>query len=213
LFGLFFECYAQQLGKSRWADQSQKIERYADAIFLDYPAAKIIHMIRDPRDRYICSKEVLRQQWGQEKRIWDYHRDISSWRRSVYLAERNQKRYPDGYKVVRYETLVSQPRQTLHDICGFLGEADLPLSLLPKNLQGFTDDSGQNKYDHLSTAYIGRFREAMSGREVAFMQAQAGQAMAAYNYELEPVQLSLKEQLLLYFIDWPIGLARKAKRL
>ncbi len=49
----------------------------------------------------------------------------------------------------------------------------------------------------------------MSEREVAFIQSQAKQAMAANNYDLEPVQLSLKDYLLLYFMDGPIYLAHR----
>jgi len=211
LFALFFEYYTQHSGKLRWGDQSQKIERYVDAIFKNYPTAKIIHVIRDPRDRCISSREAVRRQWGREKDLGELHRHISGWLRSVYLAERNQKRYPDSYKIVRYETLVSQPEETLHDVCAFLGEADIPMPLLMKGLTGFRDDSGKSKYENLSMAYIGRFREVMSGHEIAFMQIQAKQAMVAYNYDLEPVQLSLKDYLLFYFIDWPIHLARKGQ--
>jgi hypothetical protein len=210
LFALFFEYYAEHCGKPRWGDQSQKIERYASAIFANYPTAKIIHMLRDPRDRYTC-KEIVRRRRGEEKTIWDFHRYTSGWLRSVHLAEQNQKQYPDCYKIVRYEALVSQPQETLHDVCVFLGEADIPAPLLAEGLRGFRDDSGNSKHHNLSTAYIGCFREAMPGHEIAFMQEQAKQAMAVYSYDLEPIQLSLSDYLLLYFIDWPSNLAVKYK--
>jgi hypothetical protein len=212
LFALFFEYYAEHCGKPRWGDQSQKIERYAGAIFANYPGAKIIHMIRDPRDRYTC-KEVIRRRRGEEKTFGDFHRYINGWLRSVYLAEQNQIQYSSRYKIVRYETLVSQPQKTLHDVCAFLDEADIPTPLLMESLQGFRDDSGKSKYDNVSTAYVGCFREAMSAREIAFMQSQTKQAMVVYNYELEPIQLSLIDYLLLYLIDWPINLARRPNNL
>ncbi len=209
LFALFFEYHTERLGKSRWGDQSQKIARYAAAIYANYPTARIIHMIRDPRDKR-ASKAVSRQR-NEEKSFADLHRDVNKWLRSARLAEQNQKQYPDSYKVVRYETLVSQPQETLHDLCTFLGEADIPAPLLLEGIRGFRDDSGESKYDVVSTAYVGCFRQAMSGHEIAFIQAQAKQAMAVYNYELEPVQLSLRDYLLLYFADWPLYFARKLK--
>jgi hypothetical protein len=210
LFALFFEYHAERSGKSRWGDQSQKIERYADAIVSNYPTAKIVHMIRDLRDK--CAGKSIRRQRGGKKNWREFQRDVSGWLRSVELAERNQKRYPDGYKIVRYETLVCQPRETLHDICAFLGETDIPPALLSEGLQGFRDDNGNSEFDTISSAYIGRFRETMSGREIAFIQARARQAMAAYNYELEPVRLSPRDYLLFYLFDGPIHLVSKYRR-
>ena len=208
LFALFFDYDAQRAGKARWGDQSQKLERHADAILAAYPAACVIHMIRDPRDRYTC-KEIVRKRRG--KKGLDLHRDTNIWLGSAFLAQRNQERYPDGYQVVRYETLVSQPKETLHQVCAFLGEVDIPAPRLTEGLQGFQDDSGYSRYDGVSTAYVGCFREAMPGHQVAFMQAQTQQAMVAYNYDLEPVRLSLRDSLMLYLIDWPIFLAVKGQ--
>lgn len=210
LFALLFEYHAERSGKPRWVDQSQKLERYAEAIFTNYPTAKMIHMIRDPRDRY-ASKNINRRRAG-ETNLGDLDRDIKGWLRSVRLAEQNLNRYPGRYKVVRYETLVSQPAETLHDICAFLGEADIPAELLQEGLQGFQDESGASKYNTVSTAYVGRFRQAMPRHQIAFIQARARQAMALYNYHLEPVQLSLRDYLLLYCVNWPVYLARKWKR-
>ncbi len=119
LSATILERYTERLGKSRWGDQAQKIECYADVIFTNYPTAKIIHMIRDPRDRIAC-KKVVRRRRNEEKKIRQFHSDISGWLLSVYLAEQNQKQYPDRYKIVDYETLCFQPKETMHDVCVFL---------------------------------------------------------------------------------------------
>jgi hypothetical protein len=42
----------------------------------------------------------------------------------------------------------------------------------------------------------------MSPPEIAFMQAYAGQKMAAYGYQLENVQFSLGERAHMYLVDW-----------
>jgi hypothetical protein len=207
LFALFLEYYAERLGKPRWGDQSQNIELYANTILTDHPIAKIIHMIRDPRDRYTCL-DVVRQRRGERKKIGNFQRQIREWQNSVCLAERSRERYPDRYKIVRYETLVSQPRETLHDVCTFLDEADIPAPLLAKALRGFRNDNDKPKGDGVSTDYVGCFRKLMPEREIAFIQMHAKRAMSTYNYDLEPVQLSLKDHVLLHFIDWPVYSAR-----
>ena len=56
LFALLEEQFAARLGKPRWGDKSLNTERYTDEIVAAYPHARIIHMLRDPRDRYASSK-------------------------------------------------------------------------------------------------------------------------------------------------------------
>ena len=52
LFALMEEQHAARLGRPRWGDKSLHTERYADRVFEHFPNARIIHMVRDPRDRY-----------------------------------------------------------------------------------------------------------------------------------------------------------------
>jgi hypothetical protein len=210
LFTLFFEYNAEKYGKPRWSDQSQKIERYASSIFADCPTAKIIHMIRDPRDRY-ASKKITRRHKGEKIIFGDLYRHINGWIRSVYLSENNRKLFPNNYKIIRYENLVSQPRDTLHEISAFLNETDIPASLFRKALLGFPDDCGCKEHYKVSTDYIGRFHEAMSVHEIVFMQIQSKKAMNLHDYTLEPIKITLKDYFLLFLLDWPIFLAIKLK--
>ncbi len=207
LFALFHQHYAEREGKPRWGDQTGLIERYVDVIFTAYPIAKMIHMIRDPRDRYEAS--ITRFPQGKLK----VGGATARWRYSVGLAKRNQQRYPDRYKIVRYETLVCQPERTMREVCAFLDEEFMPAMLMMEGAPGYRDKSGNRSNGEteqipISTAYIGRFRQVMSKREIAFMQAYAGRDMLAYDYQLEPVQLSLSERLRFSFVDWPVNLAR-----
>src|SRR6266487_860601 len=123
LFALFHQHYAEQLGRPRWGDQLALVERYADVIFAAYPNAKMIHMIRDPRDRYEASIRPSQRRRGQVGGA------TARWLDSVGLATRNQQRYPDRYKIVRYETLISRREETLREVCAFLNEAFEPSML------------------------------------------------------------------------------------
>src|SRR5690606_19411988 len=105
LFALLHEHYAEQQGKARWGDQTGLLECYADLLFAADPRAKMIQMIRDPRDRYAAS--LIRSPEGKGRAGGATAR----WLRSVRLAERNRRRYPDRYMVVRYESLVTQPEE------------------------------------------------------------------------------------------------------
>ncbi|MGH2386033.1 MAG: sulfotransferase family protein, partial [Candidatus Limnocylindria bacterium] len=107
LFALIHEQFAERAGKPRWGDQTGLIERYAHDVLAAYPDAVMIHMIRDPRDRYEASLRLWpngRARAGGAAARWGY---------SVRLAERNMRRHPGRYRIVRYEDLVQRPEEVV----------------------------------------------------------------------------------------------------
>ena len=192
LFALLQRQYAEREGKPRWGDQTGLVERYADQIFQAYPGAKLVHMLRDPRDRYEAGRR--RGHVGRSAAMWLYSAD---------LAARNLRRYPAGYMVVGYERLVREPEATLRAICAFLDEPFVPAMLSMAGERGLPEPKGP-----LSAAYIGRYRGAVPPRELAFLQLHAGRAMRACGYELTPVRLAPGERLRFALGDWPANLAR-----
>lgn len=196
LFALFLGHYAERLGKPRWGAQSVCVEYYSDSILADYPTAKMIHLIRDPRDRYMA-QITNRRSRGLKSMVAIA---TANWLYSVGLAKRNQKRYPQRHKVVRYETLVSQPLETIRDVCAFLNEDYAAAMFAMKEIP-------QYRGKRISTVGVGCFHQGMPERSVAFMQAHAKRDMIAHNYELETVRLSPADYLLFYLIDEPVNLA------
>jgi hypothetical protein len=59
----------------------------------------------------------------------------------------------------------------------------------------------------LTPGFVGRFRQVISKREIGLMQALAGREMLAHGYQLEPIQLSFIDRLV---VNWPINRARAA---
>jgi Sulfotransferase family len=209
LFSLFLIHYAEREGKQRWGAQTGLIERYADLLFEAYPGIKIIHMIRDPRDRYEASLAL----WpGGKGRAGGA---TARWRYSIRLAERNLRRYPTDYLVVRYEDMVLDTEKTLRDVCGFLGETFRPEMLsMPgaarrrgKLMRGSWQQSEGNP---LSSEFIGRFRGRVHRRELAFMQLHAGRKMRTYGYIPDRLNLGLSDWILFAALDWPNQFSRMA---
>jgi hypothetical protein len=124
------------------------------------------------------------------------------------LAERHLKRYPDQYKVVRFESLISDPEKTLREVCDFLDESYVPTMLAmdgafkfrSKLLNGKRFEQGQSL---LSKKYIGKFRGNISEREIAFIQLHAGGKMQAYDYPMEPIDFSPVQWLSFGIIELP----------
>jgi hypothetical protein len=123
LFAAVQEQHATRNGKPRWGDQTGLVERYADEIFESYPDVRFVHMVRDPRDRYAES----RARWPGGR--LGAGGATARWLFSVRLGQRNARRHGDRYRLLRYETLVTDPEGTVRDLCAFLGEAFEPSML------------------------------------------------------------------------------------
>jgi hypothetical protein len=205
LFGLLHEHYAERAGKTRWGDQTGLIERYADQILAAYPGAKMIHMIRDPRDRYEASLAM----WPNGKGRCGGA--TARWKYSVALMKRNLSYYPDSYLPVQYEKLVRQPEETLRRVCEFIGESYTAEMLTMDGSPGHREKLMQNAdtaKQPLSEKYIGRFRQHVPKMEIAFIQQYAKNEMGQFGYELEPIRFSLRERVQYETRTRPSNLAR-----
>jgi hypothetical protein len=207
LFSLFHEHYAEHVGKPRWGDKSLHTEHYVDRVMAEFPNAKIIHMARDPRDRYAS----VRKRHGKDRQR--VGASTGRYLHSMRMAVRNQKRYPDNYMIVQYEHLATKPEQTLRKICSFINEEFTPVMLGMGGASEYRDSGGNSSFDAIapgviSTKSIGRYRQVISNHEIAFIQIFAGRVMESLGYAKEPVQLSLRERLEFYAVVMPVNLAR-----
>jgi hypothetical protein len=201
LFALFHEHHAERSGKARWGDQLGFVEHFAEPIFAAYPQAKMIHMIRDPRDRYEVAMALSHQRKG--KVGWDTAR----WLYSAELTQKNRTLYPDQYKVVRYETFRANPEETLREICLFLGEEFVPDLLADRPINFGTDEAdGQQSLARQALIQIDKAGYSrLSKQDLLFTQAYAKQQLLAFDYALESPKLSLSDRLLFYLVDWPVN--------
>ena len=209
LFALFHQHLAEREGKPRWGDQTGLIERYADQIFEAYPNAKMIHMIRDPRDRYQASLALWPKGKGRAGGA------TARWLYSTSLALRNLRKYPDRYMIVRYETLVQETEKTLRQVCKFSDEDYLPsmmtmegdLDRRSRLTQGLDIKPDSNP---LSEDFIGLYRQAVPKREIAFIQSIAGKQMKIIGYSLDAIKYSPSDRIKYTFFDWPLNMLRMA---
>ncbi len=120
LFAAVHRLHALDVGKSRWCDQLGLIEAYAEPIFAAFPAAKMIHMVRDPRCRRLADQPPGKVGWM-----------VGKWLTSLELAERNAAHFGNRYLVVRHEDFERDEEGTLHAVCAFLDESFEPAMLPP----------------------------------------------------------------------------------
>lgn len=206
LFALFHQHHAERIGRSRWGDKSLHTEHYADDVFAEFPMAKMIHVMRDPRDRYASERRKFTSSVASA---------TSKWLSSARAAMRNSQRYPGRYMVVRYEALASHPEEVLRNVCDFIEEEYTAVMLTMKGAPEHLEQGGDSSFEQyepgeISTRSIGRFTKVLSDREIALIQLFAGKEMANFDYQIHPVRLSASEKLSFYLGMVPEGAARMA---
>jgi hypothetical protein len=209
LFALIHQHHAERTGKTRWGDKSLHTEEYADQIFQEFPQAKIVHLIRDPRDRY---SSVLKRLKATSRRLGV---DTVKWLASARAASHAAAHYPDRFLIVRYETLAQKPEATLRRVCDFIGESYTPQMLSMSGAPRYHKEGANTSFEPvtpgvISTRSIGRFRQVIFPWEITFIQTFCRRMMAEFDYELEPTRLSVRERLA-YLAALSPGLARMAR--
>ncbi|HEX6654649.1 MAG TPA: sulfotransferase [Candidatus Limnocylindria bacterium] len=202
--------HADRIGRPRWGDKSLHTERYAGRVFGSFPDARILHMIRDPRDRYAS---VIKR-WKQQARA-GAGGATAAWLASVALAQENERRYAGRYRMLRYEDLASDPEATLRAVCAFIGEEYEPRMLLMEDAQDFRDTGGNSSYGtrqpgRISTDSIGRFRSVLRSADIAFIQQRAGRVMRRLGYEPVATAMSGGARASFLLRDWPLASAKFA---
>ncbi len=207
LFDIVHRQHAERHSRPRWADKSLHTEFHADRVLTELADSRMIHMVRDPRDRFAS---IIRR---YEERSKGPGAVMGGWLASMSQGRRNAARHPDRYMFVRYETLAEEPEATLRRICAFLDLRYAPQMLGMDAVADSRDYSGNSSFGTLepgtiSTRPIGRYRSVLSPRQVAFVQSCAGRQMTAHGYELDALRLSRRDRLAFYGIDAPLGYLR-----
>jgi hypothetical protein len=209
LFEIFLVHFAQREGKPRWGAQTGLLERHVPKLIDAYEGVRIIHMLRDPRDRYLASLELWPNGRGRAGGA------TARWKYSTRLADEYAVRYPAQFLVVRFEDLITSTETTMRLVCAFLGEEFEPAMLEMGGAPRLRDrlvEAASNGAgaEILSPEHIGRFRGRVPLAELEFMQQRAGRRMLRHHYELEPVELSSWGRVRYPLVDWPSQMTRMA---
>jgi hypothetical protein len=209
LFEIFLVHFAEREGKPRWGAQTGLLERHVPNLIDAYEGVRIVHMLRDPRDRYLASLELWPKGRGRAGGA------TARWQYSTRLAERYAVRYPAQFLVVRFEDLIRSTEETMRLVCAFLGEAFEPAMLemagAPRLRDRLAGPGAQAAgAEILSPEHIGRYRGRLPMAELEFMQNRADRRMVRHHYDLEPVELTPWGRVRYPIVDWPSQMTRMA---
>ena len=156
-----------------WGDKSPS---YIDDLPLLkelYPAAKVLHIVRDVRD-YCLS---MRKAWGK-----DMLRAAQRWADGVSKARRDGAALGADYLELRYEDLLARTEEELRRTCAFLGVEFEPAMLaLNRSTEDLGDARGARR---VLGDNRGKFRHAMEPKTLARIEELAGTVLLECGYEL-----------------------------
>jgi hypothetical protein len=181
--GDVFQCilqeYAKQVGCPRWGLKTPHNEFFAGQIFNAYPDAKMIHVIRDPRDVAVSMRSL--------KWFPGIVPHAQLWKDSARVARYNEERFSESYIAVRYEDIVYNPEKTVQEICEVVELEYDPILLEMEGHPGWRggnsrfsdiDDAGK-----ISKSPIGRYQNHLSKPEVHFYQHWLKKELVHWQYE------------------------------
>lgn len=179
-FAAVWEEFAESRGKQRWGEKRPKYCLWTDAILRMFPDTQFVHIVRDPR---ACIASLLATTW------WPggFERALTAWVRAERSMHRLERRAaPDVYYRLRYEDLVTSPREQLRALCGYLGESFDERML--DHTKAADDIVLKRQHHHdlthrpVDPTRIERWRTSLTPEQIGLVELAAGRAMHRHGY-------------------------------
>jgi hypothetical protein len=209
LFGEFMDYYARISGKEGWVEKTPEHLYYVDRIKGAYPRARIVHIIRDPRD-LLCSYK-LRETQRRDVRdsflvFYDPLTILLAWKSAIRAGNRLASRYPDDYKEIRFEDLVYHPDSVLEDLSAFIGQAFDSSMLDVRPYNPALPVKGSQRFNRET---VGRWKQHLASSEVAFCHRVCALEAESKGYVFDGRKLGLLRALPFCWVS----LGRSASRI
>jgi hypothetical protein len=193
--GDFLQTYMQEIvrqqGAERWAECTPDHLLYMQEIKRQIPEALVIHIIRDGRD---VALSYARQGWARNL-PWDRGQELlvsaAYWDWTVRRGRERGAALGAEYMEVRYEELVSAPKETLSGVGRFIGQ--------------------ELDYDHIQKVGIG----SVSKPNSSFSAEQGFHPVGRWQEKMRPEQLAAVEMVigdLLQELGYPLSDEPRTKR-
>lgn len=176
-----FATYARRQGATNAGDKSAFFDHLPLELLETAMAgrARFIHVVRDGRDVCVSWRKtkVGPRTVTEAAKAWAGHIEgKQSWGRL----------HPERYLEIRYEDLLSNPRETLRAVCAFIGFEYTDALLNFHNTAYARDISNSSTHAQLgqplNAANQGKWRQLLSPVEIRDFESHAGRALTAAGY-------------------------------
>jgi len=183
---IVMEEIARRQGVDRWVDSTPTNAPHMLRIKRDFPAAKFIHIIRDPRDVVLS---LDKRGWTRPL-PWDKKNRLLAagvyWEWIVRKCRAYGQQMRSDYFEAHYEDLVHTPADVLGKLGTFIG-CDLNYERIRANgvgsvknpLTAFKEDLSEGKFNP-----VGRWKEKFPPEQLARFEALIGDYMQELGYTL-----------------------------
>jgi hypothetical protein len=166
-----FSCYRDLTGSRIVGDKSPSYVTHLGLLGEALPEAKFIHIVRDPRDQALSTREA----WGK-----NVLRAAARWKNGIRKCRQDAKRTGVSYMELTYETLLQDPRETLSRLCQFIG---VPFSESMLSLAQPSESLGNARgASHIVQNNFSRWRNQLSEQDVRSIESVAGALMVELGY-------------------------------
>lgn len=183
-------------GKKLVGDKDPKNIEYLPLIKAVYSDARILHIVRDPRDVLLSR---MKADWSKERPILHH---VLAYRAQLRMGRYDGSRlFGDRYMEIQYEKLIAEPETTLQRICAFLGVSYKPQMLefhksAAHLVSGDEAQWKQNVTKPLLTANSGRWRQTLTRVRILQAERLCGDVFEPHGpYERSITRLRYRELL------------------
>jgi hypothetical protein len=208
ILSAFMELQTRSAGKVRWGNNVPKDLFHVQEIQSFYPEAKFVLCMRDVRDFLLSYQNKWRvTSSDQVQRLQKLYHPIMTallWKASVKQMVRVQTLIPPAnLLLLRYESLVERPAETVRQLCDFVGEefeADM-LAVDTHNSSFHVQTPG------IFASSVGRWRTQLSDAEVYIAQRLTRTELAQLGYAIDQIPVN-PCKLALIVLTFPYALWR-----
>ena len=178
IFNNIFNTYKDSSNSSSkiWGDKSPLNTNFIQYIYPEFPDAKYIFLIRDPRDVALSYRKYL----GSDSfrfGIWKWKDSVKSY---DYLLKRT------NVLLVKYENLVESPTIELNRITDFLSlssDDSISKSKVSAEKMGVEEDSHhQNLRKPISSSSVGKWKNELSETDLSYFTKNIKTEMKRFGY-------------------------------
>lgn len=206
-----FRLYMDKKEAKRWGDKTPEHIRYLPLIREDFPDAYLVHLVRDGRD---VAEAYRRMVFGPVTALGlgdTWCREVMHWHE--FREERGGRNMIE----VRYENLVSSPKEVIKKILKFVGEpfVDTTQRYSGSEISKLVGSESWHAslQQDITTDKVGIYHERLSERDVEIFEHMAGHALETYDYRPDyqnPRPPSICDKLRSYLYDRVVRWYRKA---